>query len=161
MEKTSVSYQILHDEIKSMATKTSIWSRENKKKSFNIYLFITIISALITILVAVGDVIPISPDRELLLKFLIKLLILILSGLSTILAAWDSFFNHKQLWINYGETRNKLKELLLEMELFSEADKLDADKVKIVFDKYENILEISNDKWTKLRNIENEKEKNK
>jgi hypothetical protein len=158
MEKATFKFDILQKEIETMASKTSKWSRENKKKSFAIYLLIAILTASVTLLVAVGDSIPVQPDCQDELKFWIKLLILILSGLSTVLAAWDGFYNHKQLWINYGETRNKLRALLLQMKLFTEEEKLDMKKVDIIYNEYQSIINSGNDKWIKLRELEIENE---
>lgn len=152
MEKPIHRFEILQQEIETMASKTSSWSRENKKKSFRIYLSIAILTASVTLLVAVGDNIPVEQGNEDTLKFWVKLLVLILSGLSTVLAAWDGFFNHKQLWINYGETRNRLRALLLQMKLFTEEDKI--NKVDYIFEEYQSIINASNEKWIKMRELE-------
>jgi len=37
---------------------------------------------------------------------------LILAGFLTVLNAWNAFFNHKEMWIEYRKTATKLKKLI-------------------------------------------------
>lgn len=145
MEKKSSKFEILKEEVSKMVEKTAKASLNNKLKSFRIYIGIAISSAIITFLVAIGNDIP----KEGALT--IKIIILLFSGLSTILAAWDGFYNHKQLWINYGETRNQLSALELKLKLLDEEEKTDDKKIDKIFEEYQEILSNGNNKWTKMR----------
>lgn len=145
MEETKSKYEILVEEISTMADKTSTWSRENKKKSFNIYIGIALASAAITILVAVANDIP---DN---LSFTVKIITLILSGTTTVLAAWDGFYNHKQLWINYGETRNHLRSLQLKLKLLKQSEREDDSILRAIYEEYQDVLQNGNSNWKALR----------
>lgn len=153
MKETKSKYEILVEEITTMADKTSAWSRENKKKSFNIYIGIAIASAAITILVAIANDVPDSKS------LLFKVITLILSGLTTVLAAWDGFYNHKQLWINYGETRNHLRSLKLKLDLLKETEREDDKILRIIYEEYQEVLQNGNSNWKALR-MEESKNKN-
>ena len=148
--------------LKIVADKTRDWSRENKKKSFNIYISIATLSAAITFLVAISDNIPFLKQYSEEIKFLIKVVILILSGTSTVLAAWEGFYNHKQLWLNYGETRNALRALEFSVSLLNNDEKKDDEFVNKLIEEYQDILNHGNKNWTKLRaEDENKKELNR
>lgn len=137
--------------ISDMADKTSSWSRENKKKAFWISISITISSALITLLVGIQDSVPHSPENKSLVDFWFKLFVLLFGGISTVLAAWDSFYNHKQLWLNYSETRNHLRALSLEISLIPKEQRSDEELLYKYMERYNLILAESNEKWKKLR----------
>ena len=143
-------FEILQEEISKMAEKTGSRSINNKLKSFRIYLGIAVSSALITFLVAIGSDVPENMQLPL------KIITLLFSGLSTVLAAWDGFYNHKQLWINYGDTRGQLHSLLLKMKLINENDR---DKTKVLdelYYDYQDILHKGNMKWKEIRIEEKE-----
>jgi hypothetical protein len=145
MIETKSKYEILVEEISTMADKTSNWSRDNKKKSFNIYIGIAVASATITILVAIANDMPES------WSLVVKILTLILSATTTVLAAWDGFYNHKQLWINYGETRNHLRSLQLKLNLLKQSERENDDYLREVYEEYQNILQNGNSNWKALR----------
>ncbi|MCJ8290457.1 MAG: DUF4231 domain-containing protein [Crocinitomicaceae bacterium] len=145
MKETKSKYEILVEEISIMADKTSTWSRDNKKKSFNIYIWIAISSAGITLLVAIANDIPEN------LSLIVKVITLILSGITTVLAAWDGFYNHKQLWINYGETRNYLRSLQLKLKLLKPSEREDDSLLRVIYEEYQDVLQNGNTNWKALR----------
>ena len=144
-------FEKLREVVDEMAHKTSVWSRDNKKKAFSLSLLIAIFSALVTILVGVQSDFPFWVEHEESVNFFFKVTILTFSGTSTVLAAWDNFYNHKQLWINYGDTRNMLKALLLEMDMCTDDEKQDLKVVKEYMNKYNHIMAEGNSKWKELR----------
>lgn len=145
MEEKLSKFEILQKEISDKATQTGASSLNNKLKSFRIYIGIAISSAIITFLVAIGNDIPKEG------AFAIKVIILIFSGTSTILAAWDGFYNHKQLWINYGDTKNQLKALELKIKLMDEQERVNDKKLDEIFKEYQEILSDGNHKWKAMR----------
>ena len=145
MEKKSSKFEILNEEVSKMVAKTAASSLNNKLKSFRIYIGIAISSAIITFLVAIGNDIPKEG------AFIIKVIILLFSGTSTILAAWDGFYNHKQLWINYGETKNQLSSLELKLKMLDDDERKDDKKLDRIFEEYQEILSNGHNKWTKMR----------
>ncbi|MCF2873477.1 MULTISPECIES: SLATT domain-containing protein [unclassified Tenacibaculum] len=146
MNKTPLSkFEILQEEISKMIEKTSNSSTQNKKKSFRIYIGISISSALVTFLVAIGGDIPKEWSSTL------KVITLFFSAFSTVLAAWDGFYNHKQLWVYYGDSKNNLKALLLKLRLLSEDDKNNPEMINEIHKEYQAIMNKGNYKWKELR----------
>lgn len=148
MENNHARFEILQEEIAKMIQFTNCRTKQNKVKSFRIYISIAISSALITFLVAIGDDFPNY-------KTIIKMLTLFFSAMSTIFAAWDSFYNHKELWVIYGETRDRLKELQLKTKLASEEEKTDSEYINDIHKDFQAIVSKGNFKWKELRLEEN------
>ena len=142
-------FDLLKKTVDDMADSTSGWSRENKKKAFRFAVGIASASALITVLVGIEDSFPYLEEHETVIKFWFKVTILFLSGLNTVLAVWDGFFNHKQLWIGYGDTRNQMRALSLEMD-FEPADTRE-ESVRKYLERYNSILSHANAEWKELR----------
>ena len=143
--KLEEKFEALYIEVEKMASKMSGWSKGNKNKAFRIYISISILSALITLFVAIENDINEKFD------LVIKSTILICSGLTTILAAWEGFFNHKQLWVNYGETSGMLRALQLRIKLLSDEEKKDQELFDRLYQDYQSTLNNNNDKWIQLR----------
>ncbi len=148
MNNNPSRFEILQEEISKMIEFTSCRTKQNKKKSFRIYICIAISSALITFLVAIGDDFPNY-------KTLIKVLTLFFSASSAIFAAWDGFYSHKELWVIYGETRDRLKELELKTKLASEEEKVSDDYINQIHKDFQSIVSKGNFKWKELRLEEN------
>ncbi|OSY87241.1 hypothetical protein WH52_12320 [Tenacibaculum holothuriorum] len=148
MQTNLSRFEILQEEIVKMIEFSSCRTKQNKKKSFRIYISIAISSALITFLVAVGDDFP---DH----KTIIKILTLFFSAMSTIFAAWDGFYNHKDLWVIYGETRDRLKELHLKTKLASIEEKNDSEYITQIHKDFQAIVNKGSFKWKELRMEEN------
>lgn len=148
METNHTRFEILQEEIVKMIQLTTCRTKNNKIKSFRIYISIAISSALITFLVAIGDDFPNY-------KTIIKILTLFFSAMSTIFAAWDGFYNHKELWVIYGETRDRLKELHLKTKLASEEEKNSNEYIAQVHKEFQSIVNKGNFKWKELRLEEN------
>ena len=138
-------FYFLQNEVSEMQKKMGERSQNNKVKSFRIYIAIAISSTLITFLIAISNDVPEN------YKLWVKMITLILSGASTVLAAWDGFFNHKELWANYGDTRNQLDRLLLKMNLTDEDEKLNAKIVEQFYNEYQDVLSSGNSKWKEIR----------
>ena len=148
MKNNQSRFEILQEEIEKMYHLTSSRSKENKKKSFRIYISIAVSTAIVTILVAIGDDFTNNTTA-------IKILTLFFSALSTVLAAWDGFYNHKQLWVNYGESRDNLKELLLKVKLTSDEEKNNTEFLIKTHKEFQSIIDKGNYKWKELRLDEN------
>lgn len=156
MDGNKTKFTILEEAVSQMTDMTSARSQNNKKKAFRIYLFVSISTALVTLLVAVGDNIPFFEQSKEVSKFIIKLTILFLSGLSTVLIAWDGFYNHKDLWVNYSATRNEMEGLKLKMKLLSTEEQSNDNILDGILKEYQAILERGNSNWKKMRLEENE-----
>ncbi|AZQ62753.1 DUF4231 domain-containing protein [Flammeovirga pectinis] len=142
---------ILHEEIKNQINKTVKRSKENKLKGFGIYIAISILSALITFLVAIKESIPSTPENIDLINFSIKSFILLAGVNITILSAWEGFYNHKQLWLNYSETASQLKNLDFKIRLLSDEEKNNNEVIINLRLELEAILNNARSKWKDLR----------
>ncbi|OHX64218.1 DUF4231 domain-containing protein [Flammeovirga pacifica] len=142
---SSSKYELLKQEIFEMSEKTAVWSDGHKQKSFWIYMGIAFSSSCITFLVAIGDDIAES------YHLFAKCTTLIFSALSALLAAWDGFFNHKELWVNYSETRNHLRTLLFELKMLNEEDRENDKILNKFYQQYKEVVHESNSKWKELR----------
>ncbi len=149
MNQPNSSFEILQNEIQKMIDYTSKKSTKNKRKSFYIYISVAISSALITFLVAIGDDFPVW-------KGTLKMSTLFFSAMSSILAAWDGFYNHKELWVIYGETRHYLKELHLKTRLISESEKNNPEYIRKLHNEFQSIVSKGNFKWKELRMDDND-----
>lgn len=81
-------------------------------------------------------------------------IILILGATITIVSAWGAFFSPKQSWLIYSATLNRLRALQTKIEYMKKAEdeKLcDPDYVKIIYKKYQKILDKHNKAWSELR----------
>ena len=150
---TIKKFDELYTEVTKMADKMSRWSNDNKRKGFSIYIAISVLSSLITILVAMGN------DINERYGVFIKSVILTFSGVATVLAAWDGFFNHKQLWVNYGETSALLRALQLKLRLLTDEEKKDNDLFRSLYVEFQNVLNNNNQRWIQLRAEERDKRK--
>lgn len=81
---------------------------------------------------------------------------LFFSAMSSILAAWDGFYNHKELWVIYGEIRHYLKELHLKTRLISESEKNNPEYIRKLHNEFQSIVSKGNFKWKELRMDDND-----
>src|ERR1700694_739198 len=88
----------------------------NKGKAFWFKMLITSSSAATTILLGLQGL-----DHWTLFHAptLVKNLALLLSALVTLFSTWDTFFNHKALWVRYTLTLSQLKGIRAELEYLS------------------------------------------
>lgn len=121
--------------------------RTNKRKAFWLRILGTIFSAITTILLGLQGVDGWS--------VVIKNFALFLSAFVTVISAWDSFYNHRGLWIHYKAIHTKLETLEASLKyLIASAggDEPSSDEVDRLFKRFEEIIEQSTRSWLELRN---------
>ena len=58
------------------------------------------------------------------LKEISRIVVIIISGLITIISAYNTFFDNKGIWIAYNNARNELLKLKFEIEFLENTDEL-------------------------------------
>jgi hypothetical protein len=120
----------------------------NKGKAFWFKMLITSSSAATTILLGLQGL-----EHWTLLPPLVKNLALLLSALVTLFSTWDTFFNHKALWVRYTLTLSQLKGIRAELEYLSSngSQDLKEEDVDLLFRKYQSVIQETNSAWLSLR----------
>ena len=122
---------------------------DNKKKSFFLHMMVTVLSALTTIVL--GLKIEVIPYQE----HYAQNIALVLAGVITVMGAYNSFFNHKKLWVNFTQIRNNLYELKLDIDYYEQGnDSLEMNKIDDFKNRFQQIMDESNQQWSELRDEE-------
>lgn len=148
----------IEDKIKWLLTEIDVHikrfsdRRENNKwKAFTLHMATTFLGAIITVLLGLNFS-KLGFDKGQNIDEILRMVALILGALVTTISAFNTFFGHKYLWINYTKTRNKLYKLTTDIDYYLIDNKNVElgiiDKFKIELDK---ILEKANQDWVKLR----------
>jgi hypothetical protein len=121
----------------------------NKKKAFWFKMLITSFSAGTTILLGLQGLETLFPSAP----TVIKNMALVLSAFVTLFSAWDTFFNHKALWVRYTKTVTDLRSILSELEFLSSNtdSKVEGTDLDRLFRKYQSVLDETNSFWQNLR----------
>lgn len=144
---------ILEQDVKDRITSFRKRTEGNKKKAAWVVIFSSVISALTTVLIGVSSII--SGDNPEFSRFL-NILALITSSSLPILLSWDTFFNHKKLWVQYTETLTKLYDLEADVKHLkknSEDKKMEIEQktVNELYIRYKDILQNTNQTWIGMR----------
>ena len=119
---------------------------ENKRKAFSFRVIIVSCSAIITVLLGIRVELQDSDQY-------LKNIALILSSFITAITLIESFFDNRSLWVRYTNTANELKSLKNRL-LFLKTNSIDAinqDDINKIFEKYENIMQETNEHWYQLK----------
>jgi hypothetical protein len=78
---------------------------------------------------------------------------LLAAGLTTISAAWGSWFGFHNLWLSNQATLNSLYALRVEIlfEKLAHGRNVDVVKARTYFDEYQRILDDANARWLRVR----------
>ncbi|WP_298760086.1 DUF4231 domain-containing protein [uncultured Psychroserpens sp.] len=122
---------------------------DNKYKARNFHVLITVLGAFSTIVLGFDFInlksLSFFEDQA-------KNLALIISALITVVSAYNTFFDHKGLWVNYTSIRNSLYNLDFEIDYYLEGNEdIREGKIEEFKERYNEILDLANHKWTKLR----------
>ena len=117
--------------------------KNNKGKTFYIQMTTTILSSISTIILGL----KIEDYQE-----FTRITALVISTLITIIVGVDAFYNHKRLWLTYADTLNEMYSLRFDLDyrLLASAE-LTNEELANFKNKYQSILDSSNQKWMKLR----------
>jgi hypothetical protein len=76
-----------------------------------------------------------------------------LSAVTTLLTAWDTFFNYRGLWIRYTGTLNELYELKDNIEYLctGEPQNIKTEDLDNLYQQYQRVLDENNTTWVGLR----------
>ncbi|MFK7798558.1 MAG: DUF4231 domain-containing protein [Aureispira sp.] len=118
----------------------------NKNKATWLHISVTLLGSISTI------VLGLEISKNNLLIDYTKNVALVTSALITLISGYTTFFDHKDLWINYTKTRNELKKLQFEFDyyLIGEPD-ITHEKIDEFKEKYNTILTRANQDWFGLK----------
>ena len=122
---------------------------DNKYKARNFYVSTTVLAATSTIILGLD-----LADIKWLSFFDSHStnIALVISALITVVSAYDSFFDHKSLWVNFTKANSKLKKLKFELDFYLEGNNNikveDIDRFKT---KYHEINNEVGKKWSNMR----------
>ncbi|PKN48135.1 MAG: hypothetical protein CVU59_00205 [Deltaproteobacteria bacterium HGW-Deltaproteobacteria-17] len=119
---------------------------QNKKKAFLVYLGATAISAVVTVLLGLQGI----PDDKVVY---IRNIALILSATVTLLTGFDTFFNHRALWVRYTQTATLLLGLQAKLDYLSadEGREIPESEVDQLFEEMQRVLTETNRWWQNQR----------
>ena len=126
LNQMETKQNLLRNEISSALEKNRRYRNNNKKKAFRFHIIITVLAAITTVILGL--------NIELYANY-IRITALIIGAIITIISTWNTFYNHKELWINHTILVSQLKELLFDL------DYLIADKPKVIKDSTQKIPE--------------------
>jgi hypothetical protein len=116
----------------------------NRQESTRIHIWSTSLSAITTVLLGLTDIG--SPA-------LLKNVALCASSLVTLLNTWETFFNHKGMYIHYNHTVTELLHLRTDLDylLCQGIDNVQESDLDAMYGRYQAILESTNSTWSDLR----------
>ncbi len=118
----------------------------NKNKATWLHVSVTLLGSISTVVLGLE-----MADNNLLASYT-KNTALITSALITLISGYTTFFDHKDLWINYTKTRNELKKLQFELNFYLKGKPdITAEKIDDFKEKYNNILIRANQDWFGLK----------
>jgi len=118
----------------------------NRKLAFRIKITIVSIGALTTIVLGLKSYVDFPKSNEILSS-----LALVLSALIPIFAAWESFFDHRWLWVRYTGTLNSLYAVNDELEYGRAAGTINKEQLDALFKRLQRALAEVDSEWTDKR----------
>ncbi|MCS7004037.1 MAG: DUF4231 domain-containing protein [Cytophagales bacterium] len=120
--------------------------QNNKLKAFRLKISSTILSALISVCGGAGIL------QNGVYSSWTNLLVLLMGGAVVVLNTWDSFYEHKELWVKYTLSVQQLYALRVAtgyLATFPETVTL--EQVNELFERYEEIIQEASKQWMQLR----------
>jgi hypothetical protein len=120
--------------------------KENRKSTIRLKVVSLSVASLTTILLGLNGLNPSS-------KIIFQNVAFTLSAVTTLLTAWDTFFNYRGLWIKYTTTLNELYELKDNLDYLSTGEKgnISTEDLDKLYQRYQSILNETNATWVELR----------
>jgi uncharacterized protein DUF4231 len=137
--------QLLHRELDRQIGSFEAARKLNKRRALAFKLSITGLGSLTTVVLGFQS----AWERELLHN-----VALVLSAIVTLLSAWDSFFNHRALWVRYTTTASELKALRAQLAYITAANDPDSAALDHLFTEFQTVLKTTNEWWLHQREAE-------
>ena len=121
----------------------------NKYKARNFHILVTLLGAIATVVLGLDlmkyEGMSFFQDNS-------KNIALIITAGVTVVSAYNTFFDHKGLWVNYTVARNDFYSLRFDIDFYLKGNKkIDPDRILQFKDRYNEVLDRTNQKWTKQR----------
>jgi hypothetical protein len=122
--------------------------KRDKDKAFRARLVQSIASASITVLLGLN--VAKFGGSELIQEGF-KAVALFISALATLFATWDTFFDHRELWIRYAAAASSLRGLRAELLYIKSGSETSETDIDDLFRRFQELLEKTNASWQQLR----------
>jgi len=120
--------------------------QNNKIKAFRLKIGTTIVSACISICGGIGIL-----ENGMYSSFS-NVAVLCLGGLVVVLNTWDTFYEHKELWVKYTMTVQRLHTLRIAIGYLATApETITVEQVNELFERHEEIIQEASKQWMQLR----------
>jgi len=118
----------------------------NKAIAFRVYLGATVISAIVTVVLGLQGV---QPSKTLYLQNAA----LILSSTVTTLMGFETFFNHRALWVRYTQTVSQLLSIRAKIQYITANGSMETPDTTLdsLFDELQTTLSQTNTWWQNQR----------
>jgi hypothetical protein len=123
--------------------------KANKRKALIFKLTITALGGMTTVALGLQGV-PATYETSL------KNLALVFSALITLLSTWDTFFNHRGLWVRYTAASTSLKSIRAEIQfrLANNHHGLNDEETERLFARMQQVLNDTDEWWQDARRLE-------
>lgn len=138
--------KFIEDEVKKRITSFNERRKFYRRGTFTFTILSAILSAVTTFLIGFGQIYDIK---------LVSVIALGTSASMTILTAWDSFYGHRDRWIQNNDTLMKLYELYSDIQYKKAVSncKMNMEEINAFYMRYGNVLREANLSWREKRDI--------
>jgi len=135
--------QFLKDNLEEAINSLYKRRKDEESKAYRLQMSTTILSSITTVILGL----KLTGFEE-----TTRITALIISSLITIISAVETFWSHKKLWRTYAETLHGLYTLRFDFEFrLLNSEELKSEELIHFKNRYQEILESSNEKWMKSR----------
>ena len=134
-------FEFLKTQINERIANFRKYESRYRKNALRTHFFVSILAAISSIILGLN--IPHFEEA-------LRITALIISGIITVVSAYNAFFAHKQMWVAYDSALNDLKKLSFEIEFTERGNEISKDMVHKFKQDYQAILDRLNKTWTEL-----------
>ena len=136
---------VLNSQLTEALSSFEVKRLRNKKTAFRVYLGATVISAIVTVVLGL--------QGAWLNKVYVQDTALILSSIVTTLMGFETFFNHRALWVRYTQTVSQLLSVRSKIQYLTANGSLETPDAALdsLFDELQSTLAQTNTWWQNQR----------
>lgn len=147
--KIQANIDVLKKDVDSSLKNLTERRRENKKKAQYVVVGGAAISAFTAISIGMS-----SLKTE--WAVFLQPIALALSSVSTIVVAWDGFYNHKRLWLLHVDIVRSLQDIQTDIRHIEANGNPDQDELNFLYARYKSSIGEFNEQWKDLRTENND-----
>jgi len=123
----------------------------NRTKTFTTHMLIILLGGLVTFSNGLGK----FEFFDIEMAEITQIISMILGVIITGIGAYNGFFNNKRFWVVYTSTTNGLKKIKSDLSYYiagKPVHDIDLNKLQIIKDKIQEVLDETNSEWASVRN---------